>query len=236
MKRWRPIAWLVVSVACFIGALYFWRLGDKWQAEKPGTSPATVASNTPAAQANPTNRPIKMVSSSVKSASTAPVVDLNPPATNSPVSKKTNGFPYRLSNTTKTIGQLSRDNHALLLENALIDSGSSTALTIPDSLRAHDEPGAYIVQAQSPMNNFLRGQITAGGATIVSYIPNNAYLVTASAAAASQLSRNFNVRPWEPYYKVKAALMPSGARRPGRSRSEHCGVPRNAGPDEGRLG
>ncbi|HWC59425.1 MAG TPA: S8 family serine peptidase, partial [Verrucomicrobiae bacterium] len=209
MKRWRPIAWLAVSVACFIAAVYFWRLGDKWQAQKPAQPAIPTASNAPAAPANSTNRPIKMVSSLVKSASTAPVAALNPPATNSPVFKRTNGFPYRLSNTTKTVGQLARDNHALLLENALIDSASSAALTIPDSLRSHGDPGAYIVQAQSPMNNFLRGQITAAGATIVSYIPNNAYLVTADASAASLLSQNFNVRPWEPYYKVKAALMPN---------------------------
>ncbi len=209
MKRWRPIAWLVVSVACFIAAIYFWRLGDKWQAQKPVAPTAIAASNAPSTQATATNRPIKMVSSSVKSASTAPVAQVNPLATNSPVYKKTNGFPYRLSNTTKTIGQLSRDNHALLLENALIDSGSSTALTIPDSLQSHDDPGAYIVQARSPMNDFLRGQISAAGATIVSYIPNNAYLVTATASEVSMLSQNFNVRPWEPYFKVKAALMPS---------------------------
>src|SRR6185312_17313948 len=190
MKRWRPIAWLVVSVACFIAAIYFWRLGDKWQAEKstPPSAPA-VASNAPASQSNSANRHVRMQSSAVISASTAPVVALNQ-SSNTVVFKKTNSFPYRLSNTTRTLGQLSRDNHAILLENALIDSSSSADLNIPDSLRSHGDPGAYLVQAQSPMNDFLRGQIDAAGATRVSYFPNNAYLVTATPAQASVLSQN----------------------------------------------
>src|SRR6185437_8308176 len=206
MNRWRPIAWAAVSVACFIGAVYFWRLGDKWQAQKP-VPVAPAASNAPNPQINPTTQNLRTEYKWVKHASTAPIAELNPAKTNSPVVKRTNGFPYRLSNTTKTLGELQRDGHAILLENALIDSRSSTALSIPDSLKSHGDPGSYIVQANGPMNEFLSHQITAAGATIVSYIPNNAYLVTGTPAVAEQLSRMFNVQPWEPYYKVKASLM-----------------------------
>ena len=210
MKRWSSLAWLFVSLACFIGAIYFWRLGDKWEAQKKAAPAAgTAASNAPAAQTNAAAPHVQMKSTFTKFASTAPVVALKAPATNAVVAKATNAFPYRLSNTTKTVGEMSRNNHAILLENALIDTSSSQSLEIPDSLRSHGDPGAYIVQASGPMTKTLAAQIISAGGTIVSYIPNNAYLVQCSEATATQLGQIFNVRPWEPYYKVKAALMPA---------------------------
>jgi len=203
MNRRRPLFWLAISAACFIGAIYFWRLGDKWQAQKQEAAAAAV----PSSEAAPAPRPQRFESTFTKSSSTAPVVDLNPSATKPVTDKKTNAFPYRLSNTTNTVGQLTHNSHAIILENALMDSSSSVVLTIPDSLRSHGDPGAYIVQAGGPMNKFLSDEITAAGATIVSYIPNNAYLVTGTPAVAAELGRTFHVQPWEPYYKVKASLM-----------------------------
>ncbi|HEY2081774.1 MAG TPA: S8 family serine peptidase, partial [Verrucomicrobiae bacterium] len=204
MKRWRPLTWLIISLACFIAAFYFWRLGDKWQAQKPATPAVPAASPSPAAKAAVQPR---QQSTTAKSASPAPVVALNPPATNAVV-KRTNAFPYRLSNSTQTLGELSRNRHAILLENALIDSGDPMNLSIPDSLRAHGDPGAYIVQANGLADNAFRARLTAAGASIVSYIPNNAYLVLATADVAQQLGQNLVVMPWEPYYKIKSALMP----------------------------
>jgi subtilisin-like proprotein convertase family protein len=208
MKRWRSLAWLLVSLACFIAAIYFWRLGDKWGAEKPAAPAAPVASNAPAQANSAATAPVSTKLTMVKPASTAPVVDLNPPATNSVMAKATNAFPYRLHNSTQTVSQLSHNNHAILLENALIDTSSSQALDIPDSLRAHGDPGAFLVQANGPMTRALRAEIIAAGATIVSYFPNNTYLVTGSTAVAARLNGPFTVIPWEPYFKVKAALMP----------------------------
>src|SRR6185437_4054661 len=197
MKRWRPLAWLLLSVACFIAAFYFWRLGDKWAAEKPATPAGAVASNAPGANGNTPTRPkVRMGTLVTKPASTAPIVELNP--TNAVVAKRTNAFPYRLSNTTQTVGQLSRNSRAILLENALIDSSVPVALAIPDSLRAHGDPGAYIVQAHGAATDAFRAELQAAGATIVSYIPNNAYLVRASAGVAASLGQNVTVMPWEP--------------------------------------
>lgn len=207
MNRRRPILWLAISMACFLGAVYFWRLGDKWQVQKPGTVPATTVPNALTSQANPTHPNVRTEYKWTQKASTVPVAELKPLATNSPVVKRSNAFPYRLSNTTKTLNQLSRDNHAILLENALIDTASSSAFEIPDALKSHGDPGAYLVQADGPMNDTLRNQITAAGASIVSYFPNNTYLVTGSPAIAAELGGTFRVLPWEPYYKVKASLM-----------------------------
>src|SRR6185312_4682445 len=235
MNRRRPIFWAIVSVACFIGAIYFWRLGDKWEAQKPAAPAATTPSNAPGAQANPAPKPVTYESTSTKSASTAPVVDVNPPATNAVTTKGTNAFPYRLSNTTQTVGQLTHNSHAILLENALIDSSSSTAVSIPDSLKAHGDPGAYIVQADRPMNKFLNDEIITAGATIVSYIPNNAYLVSATPAIASDLGRMFNVQPWEPYYKVKASLMPAALNGQGAAQLITAVLPGALAPTKAAL-
>src|SRR5580692_1182835 len=62
----------------------------------------------------------------------------------------TNKFAWRLSNTTKPIKQLVHDPHAILLENAFIDTSAKLNLSIPKSLQSQGDPGAYIVQARGP--------------------------------------------------------------------------------------
>ena len=55
-----------------------------------------------------------------------------------------------------------------------------------------------------------RSGLKSAGASVVSYIPNNAYLVRASGAVARQLqadSRTQSVLPYEPYYKLKPSLL-----------------------------
>ncbi len=42
---------------------------------------------------------------------------------------------YRLRNTSRTVGQLARQNNALLLENALIDTETGNPLAIPEQSR-----------------------------------------------------------------------------------------------------
>src|SRR5208337_1280374 len=94
---------------------------------------------------------------------------------------KANRFRFRLANTAKTIGELTRDPHAILLANALIDTEAKLDLAIPKNLQATGDPGAYIVQAHGPIDNAFRAMLAGAGAQIVSYIPNNAYLVNLSA-------------------------------------------------------
>ena len=77
----------------------------------------------------------------------------------------------------QTIGQLTGDRHAILLENAFIDTSVPLKLSIPAHLRSQGDPGAYIVQARGPIDNAFRALLAAAGAQIVSYIPNDAYLV-----------------------------------------------------------
>ena len=122
----------------------------------------------------------------------------------------TNRLAYRLANTTKSIRELSTDSHAVLLENAFIDTQAKLDLKIPTHLKAANEPGAFIVQSRGVIDAGFRAAIAGAGGKIVSYIPNNAFLVQLSAAGAAVLTENFRVQavlPYEPYYKVQSTLL-----------------------------
>src|SRR5438552_1026239 len=143
--RWRPWLWLLVSLICFLGAVYFWRLGEQWAAEKkaappsPDTAkPATNPASHPLGQAH--SAPIQLLSA---------VGNLNswPATAPGKTNQASSRFKYRLSNTTQTVGQLARRDSAVLLENALFDTTRPTVLPIPDHLRSQGDPGSYIVQA-----------------------------------------------------------------------------------------
>ena len=122
----------------------------------------------------------------------------------------TNALAYRLANTTNSIGQLSHKPHAILLANALIDTDLKLDLTIPAHLRSAGNPGAYIVQAKGVIDPAFREMLKRAGAHVVSYIPNNAYLVQMSEGGVGQLSANPLVQivlPYEPYYKLQPRLL-----------------------------
>jgi subtilisin-like proprotein convertase family protein len=122
----------------------------------------------------------------------------------------TNAFPYRLANTRKTIGQLAGEKHAILLDNALIETEAKMDLNIPAHLRAKGEPGAFVVQARGGLDAAFRAALAQAGAQIVSYIPNNAYLVQLNAAGAATLASNQLVQavlPYDPYFKFQASLL-----------------------------
>ena len=124
--------------------------------------------------------------------------------------RNTNQFTLRLTNSTTPLGQLVRSPAAILLENALLDTSQPLALAIPDHLRAQGDPGAYVVQSRTPLDDAFRARLQAAGAVIVAYIPNQAYLVRASQAVAQQLQadpRTQAVLPYEPYFKLKPPLL-----------------------------
>jgi subtilisin-like proprotein convertase family protein len=132
----------------------------------------------------------------------------NPPTNHaSPI---THPLPFRLSNTLTPLGQLIRSPTAILLENALLDTTQPIALAIPEHLRAKGDPGAYVVQSRAPLDDAFRARLRAGGAVIVSYIPNQAYLVRASETAAERLRADPQTQavvPYEPYFKLKPPLL-----------------------------
>ena len=125
-------------------------------------------------------------------------------------SRITHPLSLRLSNTPASLSQLLRRPTAILLENALLDTAQPAGLSIPGHLRAHGDPGAYVVQSRVPLDDAFRAGLSAAGADIVAYIPNQAYLVRASQAIAQQLQadpRTQAVLPYEPYFKLKRPLL-----------------------------
>ena len=133
-----------------------------------------------------------------------------PEDSGTPSAASTNRLAFRLTNTTKTIGQLVSNHHAILLENALIETDVKMDLVIPKHLRATGDPGAFIVQARGAVNAAFRAALAGAGGQVVSYIPNNAYLVQLTSAGAAALTGNPLVQavlPYEPYYKVQPSLL-----------------------------
>jgi subtilisin family serine protease len=185
--RSRPTFWILLILLCVAGVWFLFHQGGRRTAESAGisTNPATASAslNVPGAGTAAAN------------ASKSGVVN-------------TNRFAYRLGNTTKSLGALVNDPRAILLENALIDTRLPLNLAIPKNLQAKGDPGAYIVQAHGPTDGAFRAMLAASGARIVSYIPNNAYLVSATAGVANEMTADgYSVVPFEPYYKLPSSLL-----------------------------
>ena len=138
-------------------------------------------------------QPVDLVNSAKLSATVAASVEAKPEA---------DRFPYRLTNTKSPIGNLVRNENAILLRNAFIDTSFDTSLEIPESLLAGDNPETYIAQAKGPVSAAFRRHISAKGGRIISYIPNNAYLVRIGVDGARRLKKwsgTQSVLPFQPY-------------------------------------
>ncbi len=162
---------------------------------------------TPAPSPAPAGKPL--------SARTAPFLLTSlPGVTNRTVgtaaSARAERLQYRLHNTPQTVGELIHNPEAILLENALIDSSLPVSWVIPPALKGSADPGSYIVQSRGPITSAFRARLAAAGASIVSYIPNNALLVRMSAEGVQQLTASGGTRsvlPFEPYYKLDTTLL-----------------------------
>jgi subtilisin-like proprotein convertase family protein len=180
-------------------AWFFWPRGGD------ASSPSQFPAHAQQAAAPATSVPVPSVIAAASAVSNAVA---NAVVTRSAAS--TNREFFRLSNTTKTLGELTTAPRAILLENALVDTGAKLELNIPKHLRAAGEPGAFIVQARGQVDAAFRAALANAGGQIVSYIPNNAYLVQLSGAGAGVLAGNPLVQavlPYEPYFKVQASLL-----------------------------
>ena len=157
MRR-RPLAWLCLSVLCFCGAWYFWRLGDRWAAEKKTrasqSQPKEVAANKRRGAAGPPLLP------------TPPDVALNVAqagTSTNRVPQFTNRLALRLSNTSTPYKDLLHSPTAILLNNAVIETKDKAAVPIPKNLQAQGDPGTYIVQSSGPIGDAFRDALTERG-------------------------------------------------------------------------
>ena len=196
----RYFKWILLCVACFAVVWLFW---PRHVARTGQLQPATTAAK-PVATVVQVGNPSASLYVHSGAASNSVTGSL----------KNTNRFAFRLTNTTKSLAQLSHDAHAILLANALIDTRAALNFSIPKNLQAKGDPGAYIVQANGSITAGFRQMLAASGAQIISYIPNNAYLVQASAGQAAAIQSSGlsgTVLPYEPYYKVASGLLAQAA-------------------------
>ena len=165
----RTRTWAIISVVCFLGAIYFWQRGEE-----------RAAREQEARRAAKTNAVVPLLSAQSNTTVQAQPVAVGFVETNGPVK-------YRLRNTTLPLDELMRSDAAVLLRNALIDATSGVPLPIPPHLRLQGETKSYVVQSRGTITENFRSALKAAGAEIVSYVPNNAYLVRVSADSAQSL-------------------------------------------------
>ena len=209
--RSRLRIWLLVSVMLFVAGACFWRAADKGVAGRTTALPLGLPAPSPVPRVSRITPALPFPLLSQPSLLTFPApaqsVTLHAPRS-TPLAPL--ALPLRLSNTPTPLGQLVRRPTALLLENAVLDTAQPLALAIPEHLRAQGDPGAYVVQSRAPLDDAFRARLQAAGALIVAYIPNQAYLVRATAATAQQLQADPEtqaVLPYEPYFKLKSPLL-----------------------------
>jgi subtilisin-like proprotein convertase family protein len=195
----RTRTWLVISLLCFVLAGVFWQMARRKEAERDRLLAERVAAtNVPTA--SPAPRPAVISTNAVRVANTNSAL----------LPSGTNNLQVRVSNTDKPLEELLSSEQAILLGNAWIDSSAPLNLAIPAHLRAQGDPGSYIVQSRGPTSDTFRQRLTDTGAQIISYLPNNAWLVRATTDIAERL-RQFPgtqaVLPWEPFYKLEPELL-----------------------------
>ncbi len=169
----------------------------QWRSTSPVPAPVAQTSAKPVVNVGPL-------------LSAAPASSLRAVGTNVPIVPADPAFPNRLRNTKEPMETLVRNDRALLLANAIIDTGLKARLEIPEHLRAKTDPGSYIVQSRGMISDSFRAQLTAVGAEVIAYIPNNAYLVKVNAQGAQKLTTmpwTRAVIPYEPYYKLQEKLL-----------------------------
>ena len=213
--RWGTQKWLWLATLLFALAAGFWFFRgstSKRAASAPtseeGLTPLAARAALPANTSSPRGSAARAASGDRVGLLTATATGLAT-AQHSQTNRR---FAHRLSNTKESVGQLARKDNAILLANALLDTERPLNLQIPRALRAEGDPGSYIVQSKGALDDGFRAELSRAGATIVSYIPNNAYLVRASAGVAQGLAASPQVQTvlaYEPYFKVQSGLLNS---------------------------
>jgi subtilisin-like proprotein convertase family protein/subtilisin family serine protease len=119
--------------------------------------------------------------------------------------------PHRIRNTAVRLNELARLDHAILLNNALIDTSSRRPLGIPEHLQAPARTRSYLVQTDKAFDQVVSPELLENlEATKVSYIPNNTWLVRMDPDVVAELERTRGVRavvPYAPYFKISESLI-----------------------------
>lgn len=194
----RPFLWLAISLFLFAVSLGLWRWAEQWQGTVADPAAGSPEPETPAVL-DATPRVLRTVLAD-RLSSPAPGSETRLPSR----------AELRLRNSSHSPETWLRLPTAVLLENAWVDTAAGRSVEIPQHLRAQGDPGAYIVQRRGELTPVFQAQLSAAGARVVAYIPNNAYLVRALREVADRLGMHPDVQavlPFEPYYKLRGELL-----------------------------
>lgn len=205
MRPIRCIAPFLV-IAGLTGIVVHWWTRPSSAPLVPGTAATSPAEAVAATQ--PGNRPS---AASNATAATAPArwIAIRSIPAGEPIPGADPRFPHRVRNTSESLETLSRNDRAILLRNAFVDTASGSPVPVPETLRSSGDPGTYIVQGLAGEGEAFRRRLEQSGAKIVSYIPNNAYLVQASQESAAELASApevVAVLPNEPHFKLEPGI------------------------------
>lgn len=199
----KPRTWLLISLLSFLGAAVFWELGKRESAKRNSSHSPNAVAPAAAPSAGSAAPPAATLLSATPARLAYVVSNLFPEP---PKSK----YPFRLHNSPAKISELSRRDDSLLLANAMLDLRQPLQLAVPESLRPRGETENYVVQARSLIDAGFRRLLADVRAEVVSYVPNNAFLVRVDPGKVKALEASPLVRtviPWIPYFKLAPSLM-----------------------------
>src|SRR5437667_163213 len=111
MRR-RLLTWFLVSLICLVAAIVCWRLAGDRRAGKLAHSSRPAQTSQSAATKGATPAKPSAPAPMVLLSQLASANSVQPAPAAMPANPR---FPYRLSNTARTVGQLARVDHAILL-------------------------------------------------------------------------------------------------------------------------
>ena len=121
--------WYLVSMLCFVAAVWFWLKGNEEAAKRKAARGAT--------RGQPSGAPPSATGSAPQPGATQATGAV--PAQPSPP-RPQGRVPSRLSNTDQPLSKLGRSDAAILLDNAFIDTASRRPLEVPRHLQAKGDP------------------------------------------------------------------------------------------------
>ncbi len=190
--RDNPRMWALISVLLLIAAGISWKIAERQERQKLKQQPTTNTNVISTAKVDRVSTNLQQNVSASKSITAKPTI------------------PIRLTNSDKNVTELVKLPNVLLLQNAIIDTSNNKPLPIPSILQTSTNSHSFIVQARGALNDTIRNGLKMAKAKIVSYIPNNAYLVRAESSDPLLLARIPGVQAvvsYEPYFKLSGELI-----------------------------
>ncbi|MCS1409873.1 MAG: Major intracellular serine protease [Verrucomicrobia subdivision 3 bacterium] len=222
MKRLSSGTWFFISLVLLALGVFFWLYGNRMSSQRnaPGLSSDIVITNGQVVLPKLGKAKYQLLTQIQDQKLKAAFAPGSPTAMSRTVNASLPPdprFPYRLRNTARSVDELARSDHAILLNNALIDTASNIPLVVPKHLRAAEDTESYLLQSVGPFNHvFDQESLDQLEITKVAYIPHNTWIVRMKPTMAAKV-RGFagtqSVLPFDPYFKLNDQLLEFAVRQ-----------------------